>query len=701
MDIETGKLKINFVSKNQPVNLTDATVLLGFYFENGGSKIVDSQDGSVVIEDAQQGRCHVIMPSYKFDYSGPVLIHVYILYASGKRLDCATVATEFEKSWLDEQLPEMETYYVKRIEDWLADVEIETNKIKGELVSRLNELRQEIIITQQNVQHIQDQIQANNIVTQEEFNNLPIRQRIQVRDWNVLNPLELGLHHGEIALVYSDIDAMNQPFASDSSWAWAGSVMLVNAIRERFFLELFRSAPSVNDTNAYACRYFDNGAWETTWHRRTLLSQTVPLPNANIAQIGTANRAARADHVHPSDPTRLPLTGGALTGDLRMASTKSVIVENTVYNATASVQLNWLNNIPRIRVEGSAGGGSGADFQIQGTSDRIRMTIGDNRTEVPGTFTAGGNITAPRFIGTADTADQLRAKNVTDWNLLGSVWQNTPSGGVANLHSSQLSSNGPGGSRYVQGLLLKYDESGGGNGLIIANDGVASANSPTLWMRKLRQGSWGNWVRLIDENRGTAVSATRLATPKTINDVAFDGSTNITVTANPTTTRLAVNTDLNTITTPGYYNCPSVAEATAMANTPMNEAFSLQVIRHGTNHSLACTQIFNTYLAGIGNFRRFARNRNGETWGDWFEIPMAMGTARTYDMSVTRANQLNTARTITLSGAVTGSASFDGSANINIVTSLSSSARQADELTILKQEVEELKATVAKLIAKE
>jgi len=166
-DIETGKLNINFVSKNQPVNLTNATVLLGFYFETGVSKLIDSKDGSVVIDDARQGRCHVIMPSYKFDYSGLVLIHVYIQYNNGKQLDCATIATEFERSWLDQELPEMEAYYIKRIEDWLVEIEAETILIKGELEARLAELRQEIMNAQSQAYNIQAQINANNIVTQD------------------------------------------------------------------------------------------------------------------------------------------------------------------------------------------------------------------------------------------------------------------------------------------------------------------------------------------------------------------------------------------------------------------------------------------------------------------------------------------------------------------------------------------------------
>lgn len=52
---------------------------------------------------------------------------------------------------------------------------------------------------------------------------------------------------------------------------------------------------------------------------------------------------------------------------------------------------------------------------------------------------------------------------------------------------------------------------------------------------------------------GSANSAVKLATARTINNVSFDGTKNITVTANPNTTQLT-GVDLNNYMTPGFYN---------------------------------------------------------------------------------------------------------------------------------------------------
>ncbi|MCL2559286.1 MAG: BppU family phage baseplate upper protein [Turicibacter sp.] len=118
MDVETGKKIINFTHGNEPVDLTAAKVMLGFEFVGtNASKIIDSEDGSVVIEDALAGQCSVILPNHLYEYAGQVLVHVYIVYEDGYSLDCGIIVTQFEESWLDSELDEMSLFYVQRFED--------------------------------------------------------------------------------------------------------------------------------------------------------------------------------------------------------------------------------------------------------------------------------------------------------------------------------------------------------------------------------------------------------------------------------------------------------------------------------------------------------------------------------------------------------------------------------------------------------
>jgi len=134
MDVETGKKTINFTSDNEPVDLSNATVMLGFEFlANKSSKIIDSEDGSVVIEDAQAGRCSVILPNHIYDYAGQVLVHVYIMYEDGYSLDCGVIVTQFEESWLDSELEEMSQFYVQRFEDLASNIKSRIAELEEKL----------------------------------------------------------------------------------------------------------------------------------------------------------------------------------------------------------------------------------------------------------------------------------------------------------------------------------------------------------------------------------------------------------------------------------------------------------------------------------------------------------------------------------------------------------------------------------------
>ena len=132
MDVATGKKIIYFVNDERPVDLTDAHVILGFEFVGtASSKIIDSDDGSVVIENPENGVCHVVLPNHLYDYEGQVLVHVYIDYEDGRSLDCGVIVTEFEKSWLERELAEMQPFYIQRFED-----------LKRKILARVEELEQ-------------------------------------------------------------------------------------------------------------------------------------------------------------------------------------------------------------------------------------------------------------------------------------------------------------------------------------------------------------------------------------------------------------------------------------------------------------------------------------------------------------------------------------------------------------------------------
>ena len=145
MDINTGKKIINFTHNNTPVDLTNATVLMGFEFVGlGSSKIIDSKDGSITIQSPETGQCEVMLPNHFYTYTGQVLIHVYIKFEDGRSLDAGIILTEFEESWLDQELEEMTQFYVKRFEDLVREIREREATLRQEMETEFDDVRREI-----------------------------------------------------------------------------------------------------------------------------------------------------------------------------------------------------------------------------------------------------------------------------------------------------------------------------------------------------------------------------------------------------------------------------------------------------------------------------------------------------------------------------------------------------------------------------
>lgn len=110
----------------------------------------------------------------------------------------------------------------------------------------------------------------------------------------------------------------------------------------------------------------------------------------------------------------------------------------------------------------------------------------------------------------------------------------------------------------------------------------------------------------------TATTATKLKTARNINGVAFDGSANINITANPTSNQLT-NEDLNNVRTPGFYyaagnnlvtNKPSGTNWLGLLVSKVAGGYTLQEIHVGTSSSV----------------KYYNRLFNNSTWTSWKEM---------------------------------------------------------------------------------
>lgn len=163
------------------------------------------------------------------------------------------------------------------------------------------------------------------------------------------------------------------------------------------------------------------------------------------------------------------------------------------------------------------------------------------------------------------------------------------------------------------------------------------------------------------------LSASKLTTARNINGVAFDGTNNITITANPTANQLT-NEDLNNIKTPGEY---WASGSNSVTNKPSGvDAFSLQVLRSAGGWYEQVI-IGSNLLSG----KIYQRRWNNTAWTSWTYIYSELfkpsksdvgldkvDNIADVDKSVLSATKLVTARNITVGSA---KKSFDGTADIS------------------------------------
>lgn len=163
------------------------------------------------------------------------------------------------------------------------------------------------------------------------------------------------------------------------------------------------------------------------------------------------------------------------------------------------------------------------------------------------------------------------------------------------------------------------------------------------------------------------LSASKLTMARNINGVAFDGSNNITITANPTATQLT-GENLNDITTPGEY---FAIGSNAVTNKPSGiDAFSLQVLKSAAGWYEQII-IGSNLLSG----KIYQRRWMGTAWSSWTSVYSELFKPSKSDVglsnvdntadsvkSVSSATKLTTARNITIGSA---KKSFDGTSDIS------------------------------------
>lgn len=156
------------------------------------------------------------------------------------------------------------------------------------------------------------------------------------------------------------------------------------------------------------------------------LPSTITPPMNGTAAVGVSALFARADHVHPSDTSRLPLTGGTLTGGLT-APVLTINGANGTYrtlNFTTSNSQRWAMFVDNTSESGS---NAGSNFNLARYTDAgaaIGNALAINRSNgtvnIPSALTVGGTVTASAGIGCGSNGVQYTGLGGT--NMVGFTW---------------------------------------------------------------------------------------------------------------------------------------------------------------------------------------------------------------------------------------------------------------------------------------
>lgn len=217
------------------------------------------------------------------------------------------------------------------------------------------------------------------------------------------------------------------------------------------------------------------GAQTITGNAATTTKLATARTINGVAFDGTAN-------ITVADATKLPLTGGTLTGALNISSAvKSLAI------TTSGVERGFIEaDTYGIRIRSRA-----ADTTVAGS-----ITLGvDGATTVTGNLTVGGTASGNGSGLTTLNASNLASGTIPDACLSGTYTGVSITGNAAT--ATKLAT-----ARTIGGVSF---------------DGSANINLPGV-------NSGGN-----QSTTGNAATATKLATARTINGTPFDGSANITI----------------------------------------------------------------------------------------------------------------------------------------------------------------------------
>lgn len=255
------------------------------------------------------------------------------------------------------------------------------------------------------------------------------------------------------------------------------------------------------------------------------------------------------------------------------------------------------------------------------------------------------------LVSAANTATATKLATARNIDLTGDASGSTSFDGSANVEIAvTLADSGVTAGQYTK---VTVDA----KGRVTAGDGLLESDIPSLSGSKIVSD-------LSVNTSGNAATATKLATARNINGVAFDGTADITINAVDSTARIAVSEK-------GAANGVATLDATGLVPASQLPSYVDDVLEFANLAAFPAE--------GEGNKIYVAADTNSTyrwTGTQYVHIPSGVGTAD-------EAVKLVTARSISTTGDATWTVNFDGSANVSGALTLANSGVAAGEYPVV------------------
>lgn len=347
------------------------------------------------------------------------------------------------------------------------------------------------------------------------------------------------------------------------------------------------TAPSDTNTSQIA----------TTAFVQTVVKNGIAASDAMIIKgtIGTGGTVTALPNIYKTGWTYRVVTAGAYAG--QVCEIGDLLIALTDRDGSGNIDSDWC--VAQTNINGAITGIKNGDAYVQISQSGSVVTICHkdvvrSNTTSTASPSHGGAFTAVKTV-TSDSKGHVIGVDIETVNL--------PTYGVAGANLGLIKS-GTDITVDPSGNVSVKDDShnhiiGNIDGLQTALDGKSSTSHTHNYAGSSSSG-------------GVANSALKLSTARSINGTLFDGSSNITILANPVTTNLTTQ-NLNDIIISGLYYGEG---GNSVVNKPSNvNTFGLQVLKTANSY---ITQILIEGDTSSG--KMWQRQYNGTSWSAWTYI---------------------------------------------------------------------------------